>query len=204
MANGPANPLAGIVTCGICGNKMLLRKYGDKSPHIICTKKCGNKSSRFDLIEKAIIEALENHLLELESNTEEVSINDDTIIYKKQIEILNKKLSTLASQKFKIFDLLEQGLYDNETFIQRSINISKRSDKIEEEIKKLKVIIGSYNIKSEQNLNLKVKSVIDNYKNSNNVITKNQLLKSILEKIEYKKSKLQNGNDFQIRLFTKF
>lgn len=203
IANGAANPLAGIITCGICGNKMVLRKYGDKSPHIICTKKCGNKSSRFDFIEKAIIQSLENYLIELKSNTEEVSINDDTIIYKRQIQILNKKLSTLASQKLKLFDLLEQGLYDNKTFLQRSNNISLRYDKIEEEMRKLKFAIKRYNIRSGMDLNLKVKSVIDNYKNSNNIITKNELLKNILQKIEYRKLSIQKGSDFELRLFLK-
>lgn len=204
LTNGAANPLAGIVVCGVCGNKMVMRKYGDRMPHIICTKKCGNKSSRFDYVENSILKALEQYSKILESDVEEVKDKSEAIdIYKKQITILNKKLLTLNSQKLKLFDLLEQGVYDNETFIQRSNNILDRSTDVENQLNKLKQIVKKEENKTNEKFNLKIKNVIDAYKITDNISKKNELLKSILIKVKYKKSKDQRNDDFEVQLFPK-
>lgn len=200
IINGAANPLAGLIICGICGNKMVLRKYGNRLPHLICTK-CENKSSRFDFIEKALIEELEVYSNTLETNTEEAPQNVDVSLYLKQIESLNRELVTLNSQKLKLFDLLEQGIYDNETYVQRSNNIIERSNNVENEIEKLKTTVEKQTKKMNKKDELKIKDVVSAYKLSKNIVKKNGLLKSVLFKVEYKKSKDQRGDDFEIKLF---
>ncbi|WP_026884307.1 recombinase family protein [Clostridium akagii] len=202
ITNGAANPLAGIVICSVCGSKMVLRKYKEgQQPHLVCTKKCGNKSSRFDYVENAIVEALDNYLKNKETDIGNEHLNVDVDIYTRQIEISNKELATLNLQRLKLFDLLEQGVYDNVTFIERSNNITKRSDNVEKGIEKLKCIIEKQTKKSANKSNLQIKKIIDNYRLSKSIIQKNELLKSILYKVEYKKSKEQSGNDFHITLF---
>lgn len=201
IVNGAANPLAGILICSVCGSKMVLRKYTKGASHIMCTKKCGNKSSRFDYVENAIIEALENCLIEIEEKKEKLVINNDSELYKKQLEILRKELNTLNSQKLKLFDLLEQGIYDNDTFIQRSNNITARFNTIEIEITKLTDKINKQNTTSKNSPDFK--NTIDLYKKTNDISFKNELLKSILTKVEYKKMQNQRDNDFAIELFTK-
>ena len=124
IINGMANPLAGIVICGVCGNKMVLKKYGNRTPHILCNKKCGCKSSRFDYVEKFILDSLFDYYKQLEVAIKEKDITDNTKIYKKQIESLNRELIKLMNQKNNIFDLFEQGMYDKEVFIERSTNVS--------------------------------------------------------------------------------
>lgn len=205
LINGAANPLAGIIICGVCGNKMVLRKYGNRSPHIICNKKCGNKSSRFDYIESAVIEALEDYLKHLQSTENEViSENNDDVLYQRQLDALNKELSTLHKQRLRLFDLLEQGIYDNNTFIERSNNIAERIKETEAAIQNVQENIDKNNKKPNKTQTyLKIKSAIDAYKITNNIVQKNELLKSILYKIEYKKSKEQKDNDFEIKIFPK-
>jgi site-specific DNA recombinase len=203
--NGAANPLASIIICGVCGNKMVLRKYGDKAPHIICKNKCGNKSSRFDYIESAVIDALEDYLKQLQATKDEIiSKNINNTLFKKQLESLNKELLTLNNQRLKLFDLLEQGIYDNNTFIERSNNIAERIKETETTIQNVQKNIDMNNKKQNKTKSyIKIKNVIDAYKVSNNIAQKNELLKSILYKIEYRKSKEQKGDDFEIRLFPK-
>lgn len=205
LANGAANPLAGIIICGVCGRKMVLRKYGNKAPHIICTSKCGNKSSRFDYIESSIVESLESYLEQLKSTKDEIIAEDkDTAIHKIQLENLNKQLSTLNSQRLKLFDLLEQGVYDNTTFLERSNNVSERIKETEKEINNLNLILKGKNNKLDKaNSSLKIKNVLDKYKKSKDILQKNELLKNILFKVEYKKEKNQRGSDFEIKLFPK-
>lgn len=201
LTNGAANPLAGLIICKVCGSKMVMRKYGDKDPHIICTKKCGNKSSKFKYVEDAVLTALEDYLEVLKSDLKVATPDDDVHLYKKHLDILKKDLATLDAQKFNLYDLLEQGIYDSNTFLERSNNITERSNKIQIEIKNLESIIEQQNKKSISKLDIQIETVLHTYKLSNNIARKNELLKSVLFKIEYKKLKEQRGNDFEITLF---
>ncbi|MGG7144935.1 recombinase family protein [Clostridium nigeriense] len=200
IVNGMANPLAGVVICGMCGSKMILRKYGNKAPHIMCTKKCGCKSSRFDYVEKAILEGLSDYLNQMELVIKKKDITDDTEIYKKQIELLTKELNTLKKQKNNIFDLFEQGMYDEKTFIERSNNVSNRIDSTASQLSLLQEKIEK---KKKKEISAKeIKDVIDAYEFSS-IEVKNKLLKSVLYKVEYKKNKEQKNDDFEINLFPK-
>ncbi|MGG7214023.1 recombinase family protein [Clostridium nigeriense] len=200
IVNGMANPLAGVVICGMCGSKMILRKYGNKAPHIMCTKKCGCKSSRFDYVEKAILEGLSDYLNQMELVIKKKDITDDTEIYKKQIELLTKELNTLKKQKNNIFDLFEQGMYDEKTFIERSNNVSNRIDST---VSQLSLLQEKIEKKKKKEISAKeIKDVIDAYEFSS-IEVKNKLLKSVLYKVEYKKNKEQKNDDFEINLFPK-
>ena len=200
IINGMANPLAGIIICGVCGNKMVLKKYGNRAPHILCNKKCGCKSSRFDYVEKFILDSLFDYYKQLEVAIKEKDITDNTKIYKKQIESLNRELIKLMNQKNNIFDLFEQGMYDKEVFIERSTNVSERIENVNSQISLLQEKLEE---KTKDKITSKeIKHVIDVYSFSD-VETKNRLLKSILYKVEYRKSKEQKNDDFEINLFPK-
>lgn len=200
QSNGAANPLAGIMICSFCNSKMVLRKYGDKAPHIICSKKCGNKSSRFDFIENELLTYLAKYLDNIKGSIEELESESTIDLYQSQLESLRNKLSSLNSQKIKLFDLLEQGIYDNDTFIERSKNINERTIKLESEIESVKKIIDSSINTKEVYVNNRIENVINLYEDAS-IIYKNELLKSILEKVEYKKTKEQKGNDFEMTIF---
>lgn len=200
LVNGIANPLAGIVICGVCGNKMVLRKYGNRAPHIICTKKCGCKSSRFDYIENAVLENLKKYYHELEVVIKENEKEDKSEIYQKQIQYLRKELKTLKIQKNNIFDLFEQGKYDEEMFIERSGNVSSRIESISSQLEMLE-----NELKKEKKTSVtsqEIKDVIDAYYLAD-IKEKNELLKSVLLKVEYTKNKNQKNDEFDIKLFPK-
>ncbi|MDP4179060.1 MAG: recombinase family protein [Bacillota bacterium] len=201
--NGAANPLAGIIICGFCGSKMVLRKYGDRKPHIICNK-CKNKSSRFDYIEKAIIESLENYLIDLDTKVEKDNNNnnEDLSFYTNQLELFKKEYKTLESQNLQLFDLLEQKVYSAETFIMRSNYIAERLNNIKNEIDKIKEIIETQ--KKPDDTKIILKNAINIYKESKNISLKNEVLKGVLIKVEYTKLKEQKNDDFNIQLFPRF
>ncbi len=65
------NPLAGLITCGICGGSLTLTRASNskhKWPHLVCTNRgrggyC-NKSSRLEHIERKILDSLYDWLEE--------------------------------------------------------------------------------------------------------------------------------------------
>lgn len=203
LTNAPVNPFAGLITCGICGKKMTMRKIRGIE-RLMCTNKCGNRSSRFDLIEKDVLNALGNYLtnykfeIKLDNNS-----NSNEEVYLKQINLLTKELGTLNNQKLKLFDLLERGIYTDEIFLERSQNIDSRINSINKEIKKLEKELSKENKFERENNIILFEKVIAAYKKTYDIKTKNELLKSILVNIEYIKNKDQKGNEFELKIFPK-
>ena len=196
--NGMANPLAGIVICGVCGSKMVLRTYGEGNPHIMCNKKCGCTSARFDYVEKAILDGLVEYYNDFKITIGNKQQKDTTKVYAKQIGALSSELEILNNQKLRLFDLLEQGIYDNKTFLERSNNVTERIDDDLKQIENLKSIINKE--KSSKTVTKEIRSVLNGY-NSADIELKNKLLKKVLLKVEYKKVRPQKNDDFAIKLF---
>ncbi|QXE20424.1 recombinase family protein [Clostridium sp. 001] len=201
LNNTPVNPLAGLIVCSSCGSKMVMRKLRGIN-RILCVKKCGNVSCKFDELEKIILDELELYLKKYKAQIKNKSVNKNTInIHKKQLTILNNELITLNNQKLKLFDLLERGIYDENTFLERSKNIDERIVKVNAAILKTNKIINDEAKSFTKNDIITLKNVITAYKKTSDIKKKNQLMKSLLYKIEYKKVK--RGNDFTIKIFPK-
>jgi site-specific DNA recombinase len=203
LVNGARNPLAGIVICGICNSKMVLRPYGNKSPHIMCTRKCGNKSSKFTYVEEKVINYLKKFIsdceLDLASNPKKQNTN--LKLYNKQLELLSKELDTQNNQKLKLHDLLEQGVYDINTFLERSNIISERVEAIKENMNSINEKVRTAN--EEEDLSTKIeflKDLIRLYQQTNDISEKNKLLKKAIDKVEYLKSKDAKEDNFRIKL----
>jgi hypothetical protein len=181
---------------------MVMRKYGTSPPHVICLKKCGNKSARFEYVEKTIIDALEDYLKNYKAEVKKEEKNNIKI-YEVQLVNLKKELETCNNQKLKLFDLLEQGVYDNPTFLERSNILADRISKIMSGIERLNNLVEQEKRIDRTEYSKRLREVVFAYKASKNIQYKNELLKSILNKAEYKKEKHQKDDDFEIKLFPK-
>lgn len=202
LVNDPVNPLAGLITCSVCGKKMTMRSSRGIY-RVLCTSKCGNKSVRFDFFEKSLLNSLEEYLKEYKISITNAPEENKTDVYEKQLTLLDKEFNSLSNQKLKLFDLLERGIYDDETFLKRSKNIDERTRTISTEISNIKDIIEKDKSPINKDYIIYFENIIKSYKRSVDVKIKNELMKSILYKIEYSKLQEQKNNDFQIKLFPK-
>lgn len=201
------NPFAGLIVCGGCGSKMKKRPYRNGSPHLLC-EKCGNKSSRFQIVMERLLSELE-HLAatyEIQIITENIS-DDDSFqlrLYKRSLSALEKELDGLKKQKLSIYDLFEQKVYNNSTFLERRQIIAERIKHSSDAIESLKL-----KIEEETHLQLKalkipdLKSVLELYKVTGDIGDKNMLLKKVFERVEYFKDKSQKGDCFVLNIFPK-
>lgn len=190
------NPLAGIVMCGYCNKPMVYRPYVKGNPHLTCQNaNCKqNKSSRFDFVEAAIIDELEKKLEEYNA-PEPKEIHDKVNISDSAIQNIKSELTKLDTQKSNLHDLLEQGVYNIDTFINRSELIATKIEKLNSQLKELNQSKPSM---SNQECYLFVKSIIDAYKGSDNVLLKNQIMKELVSQIVYLKDKDAKPNDFKL------
>lgn len=203
--NGVTNPLAGLVRCKVCGASMIYRPYTIGAAHIRCYNNCGNKSSRFDYVEKALLDGLSNLLEEyrLKVNSYDIDTIEESTDLDNAYSILNsvkKELKELKKQRLKLFDFLERGIYDEDTFLERSTNLNERILDAENAVNLATEKVNELNSATIDYINLIpiIESVLDVYFKTNDMSVKNNLLKSIVNSVTYYKSPDARLDNFEL------
>jgi DNA invertase Pin-like site-specific DNA recombinase len=208
------NPLAGIIRCAKCGRSIILRVASRGRPsYLVCrTRTCKNISARFDLVEARVLYSLRQWLGEHEIELSEgnKNANADADAYADTQKRLDAELAALRKQLDKAHDLLEQGVYDRETFMARSRTLSERIDRAQTDIKQIQSEIDEAQFRQNayRTLAPKVRKLLDVYNDLPNAAIKNEMLKSVLEKAVYLKEvhggyKGNSPEDFTLEIFPK-
>ncbi|UFU00332.1 recombinase family protein [Radiobacillus kanasensis] len=207
-----SNPLAGIVKCDVCGYVMRNQPRKDRPNSLLrCAQpscKGVQKGSLLKLVEKRILESLEEYINQFEIKEEPKTEfqESDISLKERAINKKEKEIDELNTQKNNLHDLLERGVYDIDTFVERQQVIVERIKKIQDEVDALKRDIHNESLKRKNVHEFvpKVKKVLDAYHQTDDIEKKNRLLKSILEKATYLRKKDWNKQDqFQIQLYPK-
>lgn len=206
-----ANPLAGILKCKICGYTMLYQPRKDRPNNVIrCSQpscKGKQKGSSIALVERRLLETLSKILFqfEVEAKNESLNNNEETPYKKILVEKKEAQLQELDSQKSKLHDLLERGVYDIDTFVERQQNLAERSKVIQDEIKSL---LNEIQKEESRESNVtefipQLRNIIGSYEKAD-VERKNQLLKTIIEKVTYlRKKDWLKSDQFELEIFLK-
>lgn len=193
------NPLAGLLTCRKCGYGMQRRPFNNKknkTVHLLCQTKGCCKSSRLDYVEGAIIDSIGKKLEELKALRAEKKKSVD---YSAAITELERERQQLRNQKSRLHDLLEQGVYDIDTFTERSQNIAGRLEALEKEYAGL---VQKQKKSSQANLEeviQRFENVLKLY-NSSSPAQKNRLLKTVIKSGTYYKAKDWSPKQFALQL----
>lgn len=122
-----------------------------------------------------------------------------------QFEEMEKELEELEKQKNNLHDLLERGIYDVNTYLERSQILAERIDntKISIENTSKHIELEEKRINAQKDIIPKVEKVLDLYPKTQNAEKKNKLLKSVLDYAVYKKDKEQRNDEFTLILYPK-
>ncbi|SFJ82404.1 recombinase family protein [Thermoflavimicrobium dichotomicum] len=207
---GIRNPLAGLIRCDMCGGTMIYRPYGRQKPHLICYNAyCSNKSSRFEYIEARLLESLRDWLdqYKMQFDIADTPPQNNFKIELLEVTIKNhqQELKNLESQKLRLHDLLERGIYDEETFLERSKHIANRMTELREKIEQALQDLEKERLKEQAQVNIipRVEHVLDLYPKLDDPKQKNALLKSILDHCTYRKEKHQRNDEFTLVIHPK-
>jgi site-specific DNA recombinase len=175
-----------------------------KVAHFYCKK----KGAALPIVEERVLQLLSKFASELEVQANELPTSNDEIPYKKMlIEKKQTELSDLESQKSKLHDFLERGIYDVDTFIERQQNLTERINRLQEEIRVILKEIQKEEIR-DNSINEylpQLRNVIEGYKSTDSIERKNTLLKEVLEKVTYLRKKEWNKKDeFVLQLYPRF
>jgi DNA invertase Pin-like site-specific DNA recombinase len=211
------NPLSGLIVCEKCGRKMTLRKgLNGKPDYIVChARSCDNGSSRYEHVERALLDGLrawaERFKIELAAQTERPLENDvSASVAASAKKNLEGEIKTLEGQLSRLHDLLEQGVYTPEQFLNRSKELGERTQKAANDLAALR--------QSEQERSAagqfkaealpQAESLVKIYDSLETPKQKNELLKEIVEKAAYLKiCRAWRGSsgpaDFDLEIFIK-
>ncbi len=208
------NPLSGLVICAKCGRKMVRRPKGSRQPEdvLMCyNATCNNVCSYLFYVEDSIISHLsawvEEYKITSENNITSTSIDTISPI-KESIAKQKKELNSLFAQNGNIYDLLEQGIYTTEIFLERSRLLSEKIENTQNSIFTLEkqLISEEQRLSEREQLIPKIEQLISSYHTLSSPERKNDMLKEVLEKIVYNKEKSGrwgNPDDFEIVLYPK-
>lgn len=181
-----ANPLAGLLRCSICGRSLVQLHQGRHgAPMVMCpTAKCPTVSSRRDVVERALVQALgkwlENYPLDLES-ADSAAVPQ---VAERQLASLDRTLEVLRRQKETLCDLLEQGVYTQEVYFERSGILAQRIRETQAQHAALTAHLARHSASGAQ----KLQNPLDLYDLLTTPAEKNALLKLLLDHVVYAKS----------------
>jgi len=203
------NPLSGLIICGNCGRAMVRRPYKSGYPDgLICPyTSCSTVSSDLSTVESALLDALRLWYADLSAGNPPASARDDSLrLAEARVKAADDEIAKLRAQQTRAYDLVEQGVYTTEVFLSRSRDLADRQAAAElEKIEAGKELVRLRAIRQTQNTQLpRLKHVLDAYSDAATPEEKNALLKSVLEKAVYKKSRRARsagGSDMTLDLY---
>lgn len=206
------NPLAGLIRCGKCGHSIVLRPNGRTGMLYCPNRACDNVGSKFDIVEERLLQGLSDWLSSYRLEWSDKPPADEQALIDLKQKSLRKAqsgLETLHKQLDRTHDLLEQGVYDTDTFLSRSRSLTERIASAEADIEKLssEVLEDEKRLASRRSIIPKVEKLLEVYNELPSAQAKNEMLKEVLEKAEY--TKLQRSgrcgpfDNFELVLYPK-
>ncbi len=196
------NQLAGILTCAKCGGKMMRREFKNSGMiYLICPTSGCVKMTSFSAVEKQVLASIKQQLEELKIEVATPVQSYDSLI-EKAILSTKKEIDILQTQKEKLYDFLEQGVYTLEVFSERTSTIDEKIKKLYSSLEQLYIEIESKNQVKVDDVCKKVDNVFNAYENAT-IDQKNRLLKAIVKNVTYYKDKQWPAEKFILHITLK-
>lgn len=203
------NVFAGIIKCKKCGKAILANKPKNRpNTYLYCgTAKCETKMTTMDKVEHEVIVHLEKMLERIKLQEKDFDMAENRT---EQEEIISRihgvehEIESDAERRNNLHDLLESGVYDKETFLERMNHLQVRAKDYELELKSLRDQLHRIEERAKQKKDMKplLISVLDAYKNSPTIAGKNKILRQIISRIEYRREKdWKAPDDFELDIY---
>lgn len=205
FGRGLTNPLASLVYCSNCGYSMV-----KTAEYIKCIRYgCKTSSAYMEAVEKKIIEELKIELANfnvfLDNYSEEIKRKNK--LQEDEIKILTKEINKRNKMIDKACEMLELGVYTKEKYVSRVNVLESELSVLKSNLEAIKDTIVVCEDKKIRKAIPIFEKVLNEYWTFD-VKQKNDILKSIIEKIEYTKT-IRNSkwnttkDDLDLKIFLK-
>lgn len=209
------NPLSGLIICGECGHAMVRRPYqSGRQETLLCPHKyCHTVASDLSVVEEEVLSSLRawlrNFELEYAATMQQTPRpSDPAATLRPVLANLEKELAQLSAQEQRAYELVEQGVYTPQVFTQRSKAISDKQAAIRKQFDAITTQICELEDLETARANVApaIRAVLDSYPSAQSPKEKNELLRSVLQKVIYTKTSRaswKSGSDMKVIIFPK-
>lgn len=189
------NPLAGLIICSKCGRSMERRVFQHGRDMLMCPNKdCDCKASVLEEVEAALFDSLRVWLADykVKVSAEQSSTAAEHVQQSNErtIKQLQQSKATLKKQLDSLYDLLEQGVYDTDTFLTRSQVLAQKISDVDRQIDETTAAAEQQAKlqKSRFEIIPRIETALETYPTLGTIKEKNDLLKAVLDKALYHKT----------------
>ncbi len=201
------NPLAGLLYCDKCGQKMQRHpQTGRNFERYNClTVGCPTVSAPLEQVEALVLQGLKEFLYDLEMQQPE---QPDFTAEQNALKNIESQLTDLQKRLTKTFELVEDGIYTHETFLQRQSEINAEMSRLQTARQELqrKLKTAEAEAAARESCAPKIRHVLDVYDQNATPKERNDLLKQVIERIDYHKTTKQRWsaeNDLSLQIHPK-
>ncbi len=188
------SPLAGLVFCTSCGGHMQ-RMTMKTQPYLVCPRKGCCASAKFDLVERRVLQYLEDTLARLRVAAPEQA--QDLGPTEDALAAIRKELSAAMRQKARLHDLLEMGEYDLPTYRERMAVVKDKIADLEHRQADLERRLDLERSADPTAQARQIEAVLAVYSTAD-AAGRNALLHSVIDRIDYSKPKKTAPSDFEL------
>lgn len=197
------NQFAGLIYCKNCGMAMQRQCSAARGNRLLCTTKGCNRSIKTEYVEEYILKFMKQVLNKCTANTP-VCVQSENELQARmltiQIKDIEKELKTLSNQKSKLHELLEQGVYDVDTFLERSKIVLDRTQNLKESLSEkqnnLKTLVSAPPISEAAPI---LEQLLYHY-DILDASEKNTLFKQLIKRMTFLHTKEEKINEFSLEI----
>ena len=182
-----SNIYVGLLFCKICEHAIQRMPYTRTSTDAFfhCRfKGCNCVGSYQSVIDSAVFSAIHSEL-KIQNN---LLVNGTTCSgtsHASERDALNSEILKIKTQLNNLYDLVEQGIYTHDLFIERSTKLNNQLDQLK---KALSNVPPDVETKSPQECIVLLDNALKKYAAASDPMERNAALKTIIKRIEYKKT----------------
>lgn len=181
------NPFAGLIYCAECGRALQCKSDPTRRGDFIgCVRQgCPTYSAYVYVLEDMVLDFMAAWVADYEASAEAPAPDPDAQIRASALAHQLEQLEALEKQSNRLFDLLEQGVYTVDIYKQRRAELDAKLASAHATVADLRA--ASRKSPDIGPLIPQIKKVLDVYRSAPSVEDKNALLRTVIERIEYRK-----------------
>ena len=201
------NPLAGLLCCDKCGKKMQRHPQTDRNfeKYYCPTVGCPTVSAPLEQVEELVLQGLKDFLYNLDLQEQQLP---DMSAEQEALKNIDSRLAEQRKRLTKTFELVEDGIYTREAFLQRQSEINAEMARLQtarEELQR-KIDTHTAELSARENAAPQIRHVLDVYDRKSAPAERSALLKQVIDRIDYHKTTKQRWsaeNDLSVTIHPK-
>lgn len=192
--NPLVNPFSGLIYCARCGWAMQRHAAGGgRRPILRCyNRSCDQISANVETVERHVLQAIDAEFSP--TTAPQMGQQGSKASMQRQKNALLKQIEQAKAQQGRLHDLLERGIYSVDEFIDRKNKLAQRLVELQERLAEVqRPEVEEQRIEELRRALGPSVTASQAYNRAPTVDLKNQLLKTLIERIEYDKTEKRHG-----------